>query len=642
MSDTITFLSNMQSIMQIIASNIGDSWFSNVEPIYGPYFATFLVNNYSNFANISNSSNWDYASNTAQFASNSFSNLTPRLSNYATIESLSSYVPLSYMTNYGTVTDTTYASNTATWDSNALSNLGSKTDTEFASNTVVWTSNSLGGVVSAVGVLSNDVAWTSNNMSSVSNLSTTTQVASMASNTAYWASNIISTFSNTFETLAEVDLIQVQMSNWTYASNALSNVVFAYEMSNYATTNVTDSLQIQANTFLGKSTFASNTAVQAYDSLSNYALSIVLSNYADVQTTGIATFSSNTSVYASNALSNLVSANQMSNFGSASDTAFASNSISNLSSFVTTQAISNYVLSSDFQSNVGDTVYASNSVSIAISASEWTSNNLSSISNLSEIANAASVSSNTAFWASNILATFSNTFETVNSFTPLLDGASNWNYASNTSTFASNSLSNLDFVYLSNVAIWASNLVGSNNDNWTYGSNVANFLSNRAYFNPSPSNGIFTSCNVGLAGASNPVFNLHLARDSAAKPTNSMWTIINDDIQKQSVQFANLASCYSNVKSIPLMYFTWSSNVYSSNDILDRSTLGFSTASVSHFYPKSVSRVTVGSNSLATLNKDQIYMAMYGAVQYMQLKMQVYENMFDMIQDQIAVLTPVM
>ena len=107
-------------------------------------------------------SNSNFASNTAAWSSNMFSNLDMFF--------------LAHASN-----TTTYASNTASFASNWLSNLDILC-CEFASNTAAWTSNHLSNY--DPNFASNTAAWTSNRLSNYD--------PNFASNTAAWTSNLLS------------------------------------------------------------------------------------------------------------------------------------------------------------------------------------------------------------------------------------------------------------------------------------------------------------------------------------------------------------------------------------------------------------------------------------------------------------------
>jgi Chaperone of endosialidase len=79
-----------------------------------------------------------------------------------------------------------------------------------------------------------------------------------------------------------------------------------------------------------------------------------------------------------------------------------------------------------------------------------------------------------------------------------------------------------------------------------------------------------------------------LAVNSAAKPTNSLWTITSDRRIKQNVEDANLAICYDNIKNVKLRRFEWNPEYYDRSVTKDRKVLGFVAQEVMEAFPKAV------------------------------------------------------
>jgi hypothetical protein len=81
---------------------------------------------------------------------------------------------------------------------------------------------------------------------------------------------------------------------------------------------------------------------------------------------------------------------------------------------------------------------------------------------------------------------------------------------------------------------------------------------------------------------------LHVGADDAAKPSTNTWTISSDARLKENVVPADTARCYEIVKSIPLKRYTWRGEVYSSEQVSDRSKLGWIAQDVQPMFPKAV------------------------------------------------------
>jgi len=239
----------------------------------------------SKYALSNNASNWNYASNTSSWASNtvgaSTSTGTSWSSNTASWNSntLSNYISLTVASNSYAASNAqsnwVFASNTSVWGSNNASNLlslaaastsyaesNAQSNWVFASNTSVWGSNNASNLLSLAAASTN---YAESNAQSNWIFASNTSVA--ASNTAFWGSN------NGSNLLSLTDA-----SNAYAASNAQSNWVFASNTSVWSSNNGSNILSM---------TEASN----------SYAASNAQSNWV---------FASNTSVWGSNNASNLL------------------------------------------------------------------------------------------------------------------------------------------------------------------------------------------------------------------------------------------------------------------------------------------------------------------------------------------------
>ena len=81
---------------------------------------------------------------------------------------------------------------------------------------------------------------------------------------------------------------------------------------------------------------------------------------------------------------------------------------------------------------------------------------------------------------------------------------------------------------------------------------------------------------------------LHLGSDSAAKPSTNTWTVSSDIRLKENIIPADLDRCYEIVKQVPLKRYTWRDDVYTSDEVKDRSKLGWIANDVQLVFPKAV------------------------------------------------------
>lgn len=105
-----------------------------------------------------------------------------------------------------------------------------------------------------------------------------------------------------------------------------------------------------------------------------------------------------------------------------------------------------------------------------------------------------------------------------------------------------------------------------------------------------------TNSRVGI-GTVTPGYQLTLSTDSAAKPSTNTWTISSDQRLKENIISADLDRCYDIVKTIPLRRFTWKNEVYTTDQVADRSKLGWIAQEIKEVFPKAVSTTTHNLNS---------------------------------------------
>ncbi|MBT9168793.1 MAG: hypothetical protein DDT19_02141 [Syntrophomonadaceae bacterium] len=138
--------------------------------------------------------------------------------------------------------------------------------------------------------------------------------------------------------------------------------------------------------------------------------------------------------------------------------------------------------------------------------------------------------------------------------------------------------------------------------------------------------------NVSIGGIATPSFQLQLSTDSAGKPATNTWTIVSDKRLKKSIELANLDLCYNAVKNIPLKFYRWRDDVYSVEQVRDRGQLGWIADDVEKVYPKAVKTVSFELltkekiEDCKSVNNDQVYAALYGAVQKLIEKVEILEG----------------
>jgi Chaperone of endosialidase len=132
------------------------------------------------------------------------------------------------------------------------------------------------------------------------------------------------------------------------------------------------------------------------------------------------------------------------------------------------------------------------------------------------------------------------------------------------------------------------------------------------------SNNVYIMNNLGL-GTTNPTYQLQLSTDSAAKPSTTTWTTTSDVRLKTNITIADKTRCYDIIKNLPLKHYTWSKDYVDTTLVTDNSKLGWIAQDVQEVFPKAVRTTSMyGLQDCKTLDADQIYATMYGAIQKLQ------------------------
>jgi hypothetical protein len=123
---------------------------------------------------------------------------------------------------------------------------------------------------------------------------------------------------------------------------------------------------------------------------------------------------------------------------------------------------------------------------------------------------------------------------------------------------------------------------------------------------------------VGI-GIVSPSYQLELSSDSAAKPgAGGLWTVSSDIRLKENIEEANYDTCYDIVKNLPLKRYTWKDAVYTTQQVADRTVLGWIAQDVQSVFPKAVTSSSFSGSGdfylddCLSLNAGQINAALYG------------------------------
>ena len=160
------------------------------------------------------------------------------------------------------------------------------------------------------------------------------------------------------------------------------------------------------------------------------------------------------------------------------------------------------------------------------------------------------------------------------------------------------------------------------------------------YINGSEKARLDTSGRLLVGIIASPAYQLQVSTDSAGKPSSTLWTIVSDERIKEDIELADLDLCYEAIKSIPLKRYKWRDDIYTAEQVADRCKLGWIAQDVEAIFPKAVGTHEFKYNQVfeegelisedviedcRDLNADQIYAAMYGAVQKLIAKVETLE-----------------
>ena len=203
----------------------------------------------------------------------------------------------------------------------------------------------------------------------------------------------------------------------------------------------------------------------------------------------------------------------------------------------------------------------------------------------------------------------------------------------------------------------------------TYSAEVSHYLSNLSLYTAGTERARIDSSGRLLVGTiASPAHQLQVSTDSAGKPSTNTWTIVSDERIKEEIELADLDLCYQAVKNIPLKRFKWKDEVYTEEQVRDRRKLGWIAQDVEAVFPKAVGTYEFKYNQVfkeiiipaveeeldddgnittpaqperiekgelisedviedcRDLNSDQLYAAMYGAIQKLMIKVEVLET----------------
>jgi alpha-tubulin suppressor-like RCC1 family protein len=140
---------------------------------------------------------------------------------------------------------------------------------------------------------------------------------------------------------------------------------------------------------------------------------------------------------------------------------------------------------------------------------------------------------------------------------------------------------------------------------------------------------------IGL-GILSPSYQLHLSSDSAYKLSTSTWTVSSDIRLKKNIQDADLDECYNKIKSLPLKRYKWKDDIYTNEQVHDRTKLGWIADDVQLIFPNSVKEIEAnGLTDCKSMDIDQIIASLYGCIKKLMLISENKKNTIIELQNKI-------
>lgn len=123
---------------------------------------------------------------------------------------------------------------------------------------------------------------------------------------------------------------------------------------------------------------------------------------------------------------------------------------------------------------------------------------------------------------------------------------------------------------------------------------------------------------------STPSYTLDIG-GNARKSTTTTWLTGSDERVKENIEDADLDICYNTVKVLKLRRFKWKEEIYP--DYTDRNVIGFIAQEVEQYFPNSIRQNNEnGFVDFKSIDVDQVYKTMYGALQKVISELEILEQ----------------
>ena len=135
----------------------------------------------------------------------------------------------------------------------------------------------------------------------------------------------------------------------------------------------------------------------------------------------------------------------------------------------------------------------------------------------------------------------------------------------------------------------------------------------------------------------NTTYGIDVANLNCRQYSSTTWSTASDSRIKLNIETADYSLCYNNMKNIELRRFEWDSNYMP--DVIDKQVVGFIAQEVETYYPKAVSQSEEnGFTDFRSLDIDQIYKTMYGALKKVINDKEILEDKVTTLENKLNVL----
>ena len=199
------------------------------------------------------------------------------------------------------------------------------------------------------------------------------------------------------------------------------------------------------------------------------------------------------------------------------------------------------------------------------------------------------------------------------------DNYVNWNF--NIIPWGGTAVTVMTLTYNGYVGIGSYGLTSSDSGGFSFRANNGAVAASTLWFDTNSAHRMMIDYSGNIGIGMTPTVQFELSGSVGQKASGSTWSNPSDSRLKKDIELADLDRCYEIVKNLPLKRYTLRDDVFSPEQANDRNKLGWVAEDVRPFFAKATPVVPfilpTGEviKDCLTLDVDQIFAAMYGALQ---------------------------